>query len=402
MVNIQVFEFEIVKVGEKGFTTLHLQKIINLKNFHYVEIGINYIRFKQYVGIFKIGNLQIEILPKIDAFSNQKKCQYVLIQLLVFCKKMPLIPTNQVNLSFEKYSILEIYVHYFLRKIEHIIKKGLLKAYQFKTENRNTLKGKIQFSQQIQKNVYRKDKFMIKYPIYTNEHFLNQLIAKTLLLLKKTQINPLIQQKISFLLTYFSFDKEIAIVEKDFESIHYSRQEYFYKEIIPLCKFFLFQYSPQFVKGRHITFSFLFDMNYLWEEYIYMQLKIVLGEKWKIEAKKRIKFWGKSSHLIPDIVIENEKGERIIIDTKWKILNQLQPNHHDLQQMFVYNYMNNAKRAILIYPKVHFDKGKKDYFYHYDQEKGNIVNENNQCEIAFIDVTEGTLSVQYELKKLFH
>lgn len=402
MINIQVFEFECVKVGEKGFTTLHLQKISNFKDKYYIEIGNNYIRFKQYVGVFKIGNLQIEVLPKIDVFCNQKKCQDVLMQLLVFCKKIPLVTTNEVNVNSDKGSILDVYVYYFLEKIEHLIKKGLVKAYHFKTENKNILKGKIQFSKQVQKNAFRNDKLMIKYPIYTNEHFFNQIIAKTLHLLKRIYTDSSIHQKITFLLTYFSFNQQIDVVEKDFDAIFFSKREQFYKDIIPLCKFFLFEYTPQFLKGEHIIFSFLVDMNQLWEEYIFRQLQRVIHEKWHIEAKKRINFWGNSSYLIPDIIIENEKKERIVIDTKWKILNQLQPNHHDLQQMFVYNYMNNAKRAILIYPKVHFDKGKKDYFYHYDEEEGNIINEDNQCEITFINVSEGNLFVQNELKKLFH
>lgn len=44
------------------------------------------------------------------------------------------------------------------------------------------------------------------------------------------------------------------------------------------------------------------------------------------------------------------KMETIIIDTKWKNIDQSQPSTHDLRQMYVYNEYWKSRRSLLLYP----------------------------------------------------
>ena len=69
---IRIFEHESLKIGEKGFTEKHLKllsKYLGDKegdDFPYYSLINNGVKFKQYVGVISVGDIQIEVLPKAD------------------------------------------------------------------------------------------------------------------------------------------------------------------------------------------------------------------------------------------------------------------------------------------------------------------------------------------------
>ncbi len=403
--NIQVFEHEILKVGNKGFTELHWKKLMRLNEqakFQYMDIGYHYIRFKQYVGVLQVGGIQLEILPKVDNIvgkENENFWQNVLMEMLMICHKIPIIHLGEARLKFKNTSLLDIYIYYFLELLEKLIQEGIVKKYEYKEQNSTVLKGKLLLSKHIQKNKLNASQFYIRHQKYNTNHIFHQLIAQSLLCIQQQVVGKLINQKIEKLLSYFPLQKKL--INPDFDKLVFTKNNKHYERVIQFCKLFLVNESPQLLTGKNFILSLLFDMNQLWEEYIYRQFKFLASEYdfIKVYSKKRVNFWGESSYVEPDIIVQLNE-ERIIVDTKWKVLTNLNPNHKDLQQMFVYNYLHNASRAILLYPKAYFETGKKDYFYQYDQRKGHVVNEANQCEIAFIDICQGEKKVMTQLKKL--
>ncbi|MCS4570202.1 hypothetical protein FZ989_05950 [Clostridium perfringens] len=79
-------------------------------------------------------------------------------------------------------------------------------------------------------------------------------------------------------------------------------------------------------KGKEYGFTLLFEMNYLYEEYIGVVLKEVISEenifvstqekaKYLLYNEKRKR---EEIALKPDIVIYKDETPKIIIDTKWK------------------------------------------------------------------------------------
>ena len=95
----------------------------------------------------------------------------------------------------------------------------------------------------------------------------------------------------------------------------------------------------------------MFDMNKLWEEYVYVTLRKLLPG-YTIKAQARKKLWhsdGCTKIIKPDILIEKKDKVVFVLDTKWKCPDRV-PSDGDLHQMFVYQQLFNAKKVALVYP----------------------------------------------------
>lgn len=112
-------------------------------------------------------------------------------------------------------------------------------------------------------------------------------------------------------------------------------------------------------------------------------------------------FWG-SMTLRPDIVISQNGQTKIIIDTKWKQVDQNKPSIHDLRQMYVYNDHWKSKIAILLYPGSDTDAPLYQKFHFPDHSCGilkmNVLDREGNLDQR---IGERLLEV-FEVKKLFN
>ena len=196
---IKVFEHEILRIGQQGFTKQHWEALLNYrKGSHeaYFQIIHQGIKFSSYVGIIQIGNLCIEILPKIDQHNqNHSLWQQVLIDMLRYCRllKINQIGTATANARFN--SILELYLEVFLNEVRQLLQEGLIKSYSRKEENSLVLKGRLVVPKQMRHNQLSRERFYINYQKYDYNHPLNQIIRQGLNLILTLNTSPIIRQQ---------------------------------------------------------------------------------------------------------------------------------------------------------------------------------------------------------------
>ena len=335
---IQVFEHQKLKYDDSGdFQKLHFDAMVKFNELHqnkYFTIGHNGIVFKNYVGVVQIGGLTIEILPKADkkADADKNLWQSVLLNMLKVCKRIRVESVSETQLKKRYHSILDVYFELYLAEIERLVNKGLIKRYQKNQSNQNALKGKLLFAKNIQQNLVHRERFYCEHQVYDRNHLMHQILYKGLRILK-TFVNDALKDRLNRLLFEFQEIENIEISEKHFRKIVFDRKNSDYQKAFDIAKIIILNYSPSLNYGSENLLTLLFDMNALWEEYIFRILQKHKTNKMQVFSQDSKKFW-KNKCIRPDIILKTG-GETFVIDTKWKIIEANNPSDEDLKQMFV-------------------------------------------------------------------
>jgi 5-methylcytosine-specific restriction enzyme subunit McrC len=394
---IQIFEHERLTLNPKDnifgyhLSESELEKLFefNDRNRNVYFTGIRSgIKFNQYVGVIQIGGLTIEVLPKADKKTNVDKTDLsnwrnALLNMLSICRKINVESVSEASLSKRYYSLLELYFDLFLDEVLKLLRSGLIKKYHFNSSNTNALKGKILFGKNIQQNLIHQERFYTRHQVYDYEHTINQILLKALQILSKIVTNDIIKDRIARIKLDFPTIKEIEINKSHFETILKNRKTQPYEEAILIAKMIILNYSPDIKNGQENMLALLFDMNKLWEEYIYRMLQLSNLKGYEVGFQNSQRFW-ESKTIRPDLVViktVDGESETFVIDTKWKVIDYRNPSDDDLKQMYVYNIYWNASRSMLLYPKT---VDYPEYFgsFHKGRESGNA------CKLGFINVLD--------------
>jgi 5-methylcytosine-specific restriction enzyme subunit McrC len=393
---IQVFEYQKLRYdGTNAFKKNHFDAMVlfNEKNQNkYFTIIHKGVLFNSYVGVIQIGGLTIEILPKADKSDSpdKKTWQGVLLNMLRVCKHITIDNVSETNLKKRYNSILDVYFEMYISEIENLVKRGLIKKYRRVQSNQLALKGKLVFSQNIQKNSVHKERFYCEHQVYDKDHLLHQILLKGLKILENL-VDITLKDKLNRLLFEFNDYKDISINSSHFDKIISNRKNIPYDKALNIAKMLILNYSPNLNSGSDNMLTLLFDMNKLWEEYIYRILQNNKPGGFKVNFQNKTHFW-ETKTIRPDIVITSDDGQTFVIDTKWKIIDTNKPSDDDLKQMFTYNLHWEAEKSMLLYPMIN-QTDSKFGVYHYN-------GLNRKCKLGFVSVLQnGQLIKSVELSK---
>lgn len=356
---ITVFEYQALW-EHKGEHKLSIAQLKALQVF-YGERGVPYyklinngIEFNKFVGVIQVGNLLIEVLPKADKYNTETEWRDILIGMLRAVNAFNVHAPSSSSLKIKSNFILDLYFELFVKEIEYLFHKGLIKKYR-KTEGNNlALKGNILFGKHIQQNLVHQERFYIKYTQYDNEHLIHRILYKTLVLLQQINTNVVLNSRIGNLLLNFPELKDLRVVEATFTKIVLNRKTEDYANAIEISRLLLLNYHPDLSRGQNHVLALMFDMNLLWEKFIYVSLRKHLEANMTITPQTSKYFWkadkGNNSSIKPDIVINKGEGEIFVLDTKWKNIGDNNPSPEDLRQLYVYHEYYKAQKVALIYP----------------------------------------------------
>lgn len=394
---IRVFEYEKLTIHSKCSEGKELgEKVIN-KLWQYNDVNNNIyfdgirngVKFKQFVGVIQIGNITIEILPKADkrisTGDDKKQWHDALLKMLAKCKKIRVDSVSEASLKKRNHSLLDLYFELFIQEVNSLLEQGLIKKYRKNSGNLNALKGSLNFGKNVQHNLIHKERFYTTHQVYDYNHLINQILHKALLVLQTITNNSYLSDSIIRTLGNFPEVEEKAINKGHFESLVANRKSTKYDEALKISKMILLNYSPDIKGGNENMLALLFDMNKLWEEYVYRLLAKHQDVNLKVSFQNSDKFW-ENKRIKPDIVLTKTNGagnkEIFVIDTKWKVIDPKKPGDDDLKQMFAYNLYWNSSKSMLLYPSSDpqtttfgdFHKGKEG---------------DNKCKLGFVQVMKG-------------
>lgn len=391
---LRVFEHERITTKEGRYHREHFTKEVydafrtyhrandNTPFFELIDQGV---KFKQYVGAIQVGKTTIEILPKAGKQGDADTWQSVLLQMLKKCHLLTAQKSGKANLRLKSNSILDLYFEIFLNELEILNHKGLIKKYRKENAQVKSLKGSIQFSQHLNRNLVRRDRFYTSHSIYDKNHLANQVLFKALEVINQVCSSPTIKDRIGRLMLDFPEVSNVKVQKSHFDQLSNDRRLKDYEEALAIAKLLILNLRPDLKHGREDLLAIMFDMNLLWEEYIFRVLQQT-SSNWSVSRQNKKTFWKsvtRTKTIRPDIVLRDRGNNRtLVIDTKWKVINADEPGDDDLKQMYVYNHFWEAEHSMLLFPK------SGDQVDKYGTFESTASNEAHHCLLGFVDVLE--------------
>jgi 5-methylcytosine-specific restriction enzyme subunit McrC len=388
---LQVFEHgQLCKgkeLSEAEWNDLRDFRTNGIKPFPYYSMIDNGIQFKNYVGVIQVGDLVIEVLPKGDKSNDTKKWQEILIGMLQASNLLNVKAPSNSHLNLHSNSILHLYFELYLNEMEYLLHRGLVKRYRATEENETALKGNLLFSKQIQHNLVHRERFWVHHTTYDAEHLLHAILYKALRLLKNINTNLALHSQIGSLLLRFPEMPDIKVSDATFEKMVFNRKEEHYETAIQIARLLLLNYHPDVCEGRNPVLALMFNMDYLWEEFLYQTLlkSFPAAEKqrkvifWKIESPDKSLEMKQQVNMKCDILIPKSKTNHcIVLDAKWKNLDKKNPDGSDLRQLYVYYDYYGAEKVGLIYPSEQ-DLLKVGWY----AAPKSVYNSKKECSIIF-------------------
>ncbi len=336
------------------------------------------VKATSYVGVLSVKDIIIQILPKLyrsDRIGKENKEARIekatrnLLFMLSYTKRLKIKETGISMLKMEKSNLYEVIVHLFAKNLMEVLKRNPRREYERREEKLKYVKGKVLFNRQIRQPTH--EKIYCSYHELTEDNLLNRILKYTCHLLSKrvkSHENWLLLQNVLSILHGVELSA-VQLSDIDRVRININRLDEDYIPFLELCKLFLENMSLELQSSQFRSFSLVFDMNVLFEEFIGELLRKHRSEILKdtelencevcLQAKGIGKRWliikeSKAFQLIPDILLRKGNRIELIIDTKYKILDPDKKywgiSQADMYQMFAYGKKYDCKRIVLLYP----------------------------------------------------
>jgi 5-methylcytosine-specific restriction enzyme subunit McrC len=334
-----------------------------------------YVKATSLVGVIQVPGLTVEILPKIDTSASRAESQQLaqdnLLYMLAFTRNVPLMERDLAALSRQKMPLLDALIGIFVERLMAELLRGLDHAYVHREENLACLKGKLLFSQQVRHNAAHRERVFVGYDDFVADTWPNRILkAGCRRLLGMTSVSRL-QKRLRETIALLDdvSDREIGL--HDFDRVHLTRNNERFRPLLEFCRMVLCGESPTAATGKGQTFSLLFPMEKLFEEFVAAFICRHAADFGLERAGIHVQAKGRQRHLLlrdddskrfllkPDIVVERAPRDvQLIIDTKWKHLKTSEVDMNngvaqsDIYQLYAYAHSYRCAHNVLLFPRV--------------------------------------------------
>ncbi|MDA7971772.1 MAG: McrC family protein [Gammaproteobacteria bacterium] len=334
---------------------------------------------KNYVGVIQTRDgTTIEILPKVDLDGGEDtdRERDIFLKMLRHYRDGPCRNLNDADIrAIKNFPILEAFIAMFLKDMRELTRRGLACAYGEVEENRHYLKGKLMMAQHLRHNLVHRERFYVRYEIFSPNRPVNRLLKSALQLLLRASRKEENRAQIRNALFYFEDIPPSTDVDTDLIRARVDRTMPLYNRLFPWARLFLKRAAPATWRDNNPALALLFPMQDIFEDYVAHMIARAAPPNWNVKAQERKYYLIERSvteqgenrevklfNLRPDIVARDGDDKKIwIMDTKWKRLNARKDNHDitpgDMYQLYAYGKKCQEKcpgaevQLYLLYPE---------------------------------------------------
>lgn len=303
------------------------------------------------MGFIGVGDERLVIESRFSTGSNDFLFQYLLEKVLDFPNIVNM--ETDANQDDRLFSLLLFLFPYYLKAA---MRKGVFKTYIRNLYNNANVKGIIDISRHIKKNIPFTGNVAYSQREYSYDNYLLELIRHTIENIKKkpygnrllSQVKDEVKLVVEVTSDYELYDKSKIINENKKNVV---RHAYFreYRALQQLCILILQNQKHQIGSGSRRIYGILFDGASLWEEYMNMLVGDIFYHPMN-KAKQGVQylFAGNKGKIYPDFISKNEI-DRVIADAKYKPIDNI--GNKDYLQLLAYMFRFDAKEGFYLYPE---------------------------------------------------
>jgi 5-methylcytosine-specific restriction enzyme subunit McrC len=331
--------------------------------------GRRVVQVTSYVGVIRAPDgFQIEVLPKVGKAigGGAKEARQLLIEMLCCLQGFRHVQTDSAKISAARMPLLEVFIAEFLHTVEHIVKSGLRSDYSSRQDNLFALRGKLLMAPHLRQNLYRADRFFTERDEFSTDRPENRLLHAALrrvLMLSVSQANQQLARELQFIFADVPASAQPRI---DFQRVRLDRGMGYYADALAWARLILDEESPLTGTGGHRAPSLMFPMEAVFEAFVAKHLARQLPRPLVLKTQARSHYLVRHREqnwfrLKPDLLIREAERDSLVLDTKWKLLDNRKANgtdkyglsQSDFYQLQAYgqSYLDGKGDVVLIFPK---------------------------------------------------
>jgi 5-methylcytosine-specific restriction enzyme subunit McrC len=339
---------------------------------------VRHIQAAQHVGVVRLRDRTIQILPKVyqlsetaDENDRAKEATRNLLYMLARAgdlrvREHALAPLMRFGADW-----FEILTRFFASHLLEEWQRGAYRTYTEVEDNSPVLKGKWVISEQL-KHPTRRHIFSVVYDEFTADNQLNRVFRFAVERLWQLTRDSGNRQRLGELRQWMD---EVTLLPRvtasDANPAQLTRLNERFRPLLNLARLFLEGGTLQMTAGDISTFAFVFDMNQLFEAFIasviHRHRTEILDDQLAncellIQSRGATLFLARRNErkvfqTRPDLAIRRDRNDfPLLIDTKYKRLDKndlkLGVSQADFYQMYGYSHRYDCPRVVLLYPQM--------------------------------------------------
>lgn len=343
-----------------------------------VQANQHCLKAHQHVGVIRLGNRTIQILPKIyrtdtlsDEIQHAREATRNLLHMLAYAGHLPIREQAIAPLLQRDCDWFEILTHLFVTHLMEEWQRGAHHAYRIIEDNLSTLKGKWRIAEQIRRPE-QKHRFYVAYDEFTADNSLNRIfrfVVERLWHVTNDSDNRRHLGELRQWMDEVTLLHNVTIANAD--TLLLTRLNCHYEPLLNLARLFLGGSTLQFAAGNLTMFALVFDMNLLFQEFIVSFIRRhreeilspALQQCDLVSQSRGIQYYLATHEdskpifrLIPDLSFRApDHTFPLLLDTKYKSLDpnnsRLGIDQSDLYQVYAYSHKYSCPRIIMLFPQ---------------------------------------------------
>jgi 5-methylcytosine-specific restriction enzyme subunit McrC len=298
-----------------------------------------------WVGVITLpSGRELRIVTKVPVAN--------LFHMLAVVGEWPFRPADVVGYEPDA-TILYVVARHFRDLLLQVDESGLYRAYRDEAENLTTLRGRIDFREDLRRNLIERQRTACSFSDFTRDIPENQILRQTAHLLAECGLVGNLAGDFRNLDYWWS-----DIASSNFDSnvvtrFVYHRLNDHYRPIHQLATILLQWLSPGGTEGDRRFPAFLVNMFWLYEAFVRRSLELVIRNTDYQVRKPRPLNLDESgrAHFQPDLLFMNAGVPVLVADCKYKRTGVDMASEADLYQMVAYCTALGLKEGVLVYPR---------------------------------------------------